>query len=177
MDITTAAIQIKPEALAPRLRTSRLPALPWRDPHSVPQDQLAEFIGTLREACALNPENADMRTCLGIAYAMNYDVYRSMDALEEARLIEPDNFFAQLKYSELLFRLKIIDRAEEETSAALGLAGNSWELSIARRQLSEIRQLRRKGLTPPRWTHSLKTSAIGILLSLLGIACMYVVWK
>ena len=85
MDITTAAIQIKPEALAPRLRTSRLPALPWRDPHSVPQEQLEEFIGRLREACALNPENADMRTCLGIAYATNYDVYRSMDALEEAR--------------------------------------------------------------------------------------------
>jgi tetratricopeptide (TPR) repeat protein len=177
MDITTAATHTKPEALGPRLRTSRLAALPWRDPHSVPQDQLAEFIGRLREACALNPENADMRTCLGIAYAMNYEVYRSMDALEEARLIEPDNFFAQLKYSELLFRLKIIDRAEAETSAALGLAGNSWELSIARRQLSEIRQLRRKGLTSPRWTHSLKAPALGILLSLLGIACMYMVWR
>jgi tetratricopeptide (TPR) repeat protein len=174
---TITAIQVKPEALAPRLKPSRLPALPWRDPHSVPPEKLAEFIASLTEACALNPENADMRTCLGIACAMNYDVYRSMDALEDARRIEPDNFFAQLKYSELLFRLKIIDRAEEETSAALNLAGSNWELALARRQLSQIRQLRRKGLTRPLWTKSLKAPAIGFLLLLLGIASMYMVWK
>jgi tetratricopeptide (TPR) repeat protein len=177
MATTTTAIQIRPEELAPFLKPSRLPALPWRDPHSVPPEQLAKFIASLTDACALYPENADMRTCLGIAYAMNYDVYRSMDALEDARRIEPNNFFAQLKYSELLFRLKIIDRAEDETSTALDLAGNNWELSLARRQLSEIRQLRRKGLTRPRWTKSLKAPAIGFLLSLLGIAWMYMVWK
>jgi tetratricopeptide (TPR) repeat protein len=177
MATTTTMIQIRPEALAPRLRPGRLPALPWRDPHSVSPEQLAEFIRTLREACALNPDNADMRTCLGIAYAMNYDVYRSMDALEEARRIEPDNFFAQLKYAELLFRLKIMDCAEAETSTALSLAGNNWELSLARRQLLEIRQLRRKGLTRPFWTKSLKAPAIGFLVLLLGISWMYMVWK
>jgi tetratricopeptide (TPR) repeat protein len=177
MATTTTTIQIRPEALAPRLRPSRLPVLPWRDPHSVPPEKLAEFIASLTEACAINPENADMRTCLGIAHAMNYDVYRSMDALEEARRIEPNNYFAQLKYAELLFRLKIIDRAEEETSAALDLAGNNWELSLARRQLSEIRKLKRKGLTRPHWAKSLKAPAISILLLLLGVSWLYLVWK
>lgn len=177
MTASTTAIQLKPEALASPLRPSRMPAVPWRDPHSVPAEKLAEFIASLTETCAHNPENADMHTCLGIAHAMNYDVYRSMDALEEARRIEPANFFAQIKYAELLFRLKIIDRAEEETSAALGLAGNNWELSLARRQLSEIRQLRRKGLMRPSWTKSLKAPAIAFLLSLLGIVCAYLVWK
>jgi len=177
MATTTTAIQARPEDLVPRLRPSRLPTLPWRDPHSVPPEKLAEFISSLTEASARNPENADVRTCLGIAHAMNYDVYRSMDALEDARRIEPDNFFAQLKYAELLFRLKIIDRAEEETAVALDLAGNGWELSLARRQLSEIRQLRRKGLTRPHWTKSLKTPAIGFLVLLLGISWVYMVWK
>ena len=173
----TTAIQIKPGALAPSSRPSRLPALPWRDPHSVPPEKLAEFIVSLREACVQNPDNADMRTCLGMAYAMNYDVYHSMDALEEARRIEPENFFAQLKYSELLYRLRIVDRADEETLRALDLAGSGWELSLARRQLSEIRQLRRKGLTRPRWTKSLKAPAIAFLLLLLGLSWMYIVWK
>ena len=176
MGATTSAIQVRTEAL-PLARPSRLPALPWRDPHSVPPEKLAEFIASLSQACVENPENADLHTCLGIAHAMNYDVYHSMDALEEARRIQPDNFFAQLKYAELLFRLRIIDRAEEETSAALNLAGNNWELSVARRQLSEIRQLRRKGLTRPLWTKSLKASGIAFLLLLLGITCMYLVWK
>lgn len=177
MDATTTAIQLRPEALAPRFRSRRLPTLPWRDPHSVPPEQLAEFIASLKEACAKNPDNADLRTCLGIAYAMNYEVYPSMDALEEARRIEPDNFFAQLKYSELLFRLRIIDRAEQETIAALNLAGNNWEMSLVRKQLSEVRQLKHKGMTRPRWTKSLKAPAIGFLLLLVGISWMYMVWK
>src|SRR5271166_524188 len=164
-------------ALSPIQRPSRLPVLPWRDPHSVPPEKLAEFIASLREACTKNPHNADLRTCLGIAYAMNYEVYPSMDALEEARRIEPDNFFAQLKYSELLFRLRVIDRAEEETTKALALAGNHWELSLARRQLSELRQHRRKGLARPPWTRSLKASAIGFLFLLLGISWMFMAWK
>jgi hypothetical protein len=108
---------------------------------------------------------------------MNYDVYRSMDALEEARRIQPDNFFAQLKYSELLFRLRVIDRAEQETGVALHLAGNNWELSLARRQLFEIRQLRRKGLARPVWTKSIKAHAIGFLLLLLGASWIYTFWK
>jgi tetratricopeptide (TPR) repeat protein len=177
MATTTAAIQIKPEEMAPGLRPSRLPALPWRDPHSVPPEQLAEFIASLAEACAKNPESADLHTFLGIAHAMNLDIYRSIDALEEARRIEPENFLAQLKYSELLFRLRVIDRAEEETAAALALATNNWEMSLARRQLSEIRQRRRKGLTRPLWASSLKAPAIAFLLMLVGITCMYMVWK
>jgi len=177
MNVTRTAIQIRPETLAPHWRPSRLPVLPWRDPHSVPPEKLAEFIASLREACTKNPHNADLRTCLGIAYAMNYEVYPSMDALEEARRIEPDNFFAQLKYSELLFRLRVIDRAEEETLTALNLAGNNWEMSLARKQLSEIRRLKHKGMTRPRWTKSLKASAIACLFLLLGISWMYMVWK
>ncbi len=177
MATVKAVLQVGPVEMAPAWRPSRLPALPWRDPHSVPPEKLADFIASLSKACAENPENADLHTCLGIAHAMNHDVYPSMDALETARRIEPDNFFAQLKYSELLFRLKVIDRAEEETAAALGLAGNGWELSLARRQLSEIRQLRRKGLTRPAWTKSLRAPAIGFLLLLLGGFSIYMVWK
>jgi tetratricopeptide (TPR) repeat protein len=174
---TNTAIQIRPTTLAPPLRPSRLPTFPWRDPHSVPPEKLAEFIASLTEACALNPENADMRTCLGIAHAMNYDVYQSIDALEEARRIAPDNFFAQLKYSELFFRLRIIDRAEEETSAALALAGKNWEISLARRQLSEIRQAKRKGLARPCLTKSLRAPALAFLILLLGVSWMYILGK
>jgi hypothetical protein len=175
--ITTTTIQPKQDSLAFPLRPSRLPALPWRDPHSVPPEKLAAFIVSLNEACIEHPENADLRTCLGIAHAMNYDVYQSMDALEQARSLEPQNFFAQLKYSELLYRLRILERAEKETIHSLDLAGNGWELSLARKQLSEIRKLNRKGLTPPKWTKSLKSSMIAFLLLLSGVSLLFMVWK
>jgi hypothetical protein len=70
-----------------------------------------------------------------MAYAMKYEVYKSMDALEPAVEVEPAHFFAQLKYAELQYRLRALIRAEQETIKALDLATNSWELSLARKQL------------------------------------------
>ena len=108
---------------------------------------------------------------------MNYDVYRSMDALEGARRIEPGNFLAQFKYAELYYRLRALDRAEAETMDALELAGTSWELSLARRQLLEIRRLRREGTQKPAWTKSLKVPTIGFVVLLVAISCLFMVWK
>ncbi len=101
---TTTTLQPRPGTLVPGQRPNPLPAIPWRDPHSVPPEKLAEFITALQQACVDNPDNADLHTCLGMAHAMNYDVYRSMDALEGARRIEPENFLAQFKYAELYYR-------------------------------------------------------------------------
>ena len=46
---------------------------------------------------------------------MNYDVDKSMDSLEEAVALDPDNFWAQFKYAELHYRLRVLNKAEEET--------------------------------------------------------------
>src|SRR5437870_3592873 len=123
----------------------RLPPVPWLDPHTVSPADLAQYIQTLEAACEQNPRSADLRTCLGMAYAMNYDVYKSMDALELAVSVEPTHFFAQIKYAELHYRLRALIVAEHETLKALDLAANSWERSLARKQLQEIRRLMRDG--------------------------------
>ena len=173
----TTILQPRPGTLVPGQRPNPLPAIPWRDPHSVPPEKLAEFIAALQQACAENPDNADLHTCLGMAHAMNYDVYRSMDALEAARRIEPVNFLAQFKYAELYYRIRALDRAEAETTRALELAGTSWELSIARRQLSEIRRLRREGTQKPTWSKSLKLPVIGFVALLMAISWFFMARK
>jgi len=174
---TTTTLQTRPGTLVPSQPPSLLPAIPWRDPHSVPPEKLAEFIVALQQACAENPDNAHLHTSLGMAHAMNYDVYRSMDALEGARRIEPGNFLAQFKYAELYYRLRALDKAEAETVRALELAGTSWELSLARRQLSEIRRLRREGTQKPTWSKSLTVPTIGFVVLLVAISCLFMVWK
>jgi hypothetical protein len=156
---------------------NRLPAFPWRDPSSVPPEKLAELISSLEDACRQNPAHAGLRTFLGMAYAMNYDVPKSMEALEDACRINRESFFAQLKYSELLFRLRIVNRAEEETARALELASTGWELSLARKQLVEIRRLKRKGAARPIWSKSLLAPSIGFAFILLAVAFLYTVWK
>ena len=145
----------------------RLPAVPWRDPHTVAPEDLAGIIQALETACEQNPRSADLRTCLGMAYAMDYRVYQSMDALELAVQLEPGHFFAQFKYAELHYRLRILIRAEQETLKALELAGNAWELSLARKQLQEIRRLMREGTQKPEWSKSLTIPSLFLLAMII----------
>lgn len=155
---------------------ARVPSVPWRDPHTISPDQLAECIRNLEVACELNPRSADLRTCLGMAYAMNYEVYKSFDALELARELEPVNFFAQLKYGELHYRLRALVRAEQETIAALDLASNTWEVALARKQLQEIRKLMREGTQKPEWTKPL-TAPAAWFVAMVVLLCVMVVCR
>ncbi len=177
MDALNTVLSPQTEQSLPAVASPRLPEVAWRDLQSVQPEQLEELIASLKQACLQNPASVALQTCLGMAYAMNYDVYRSMDALEEARRIDPANFLAQLKYAELLFRLRVIDRAEEETRRALELACKPWELSAARRQLSEIRRLKREGFVRGGWMHSLKMPAVGFVILLFLVSCAYLAAK
>ena len=159
-----------------RLPQPGLPSLPWRDPHSVPKEELTAFIARLEQACLDSPQSADLRTCLGMARAMNFDVYRSMDALEEARAIDPTSFWAQMKYAELHYRLRALIRAEEETMKAIELAENVWQLGIARRQLQEIRRLYRESARRVHWTKPLTVPAL-VLTVMFVVVFVAMSWK
>jgi hypothetical protein len=154
----------------------RLPPVPWRDPHTVSPADLRTYIQQLELACEQNPQSADLRTCLGMAHAMNYDVYKSMDALELAVTLEPDNFWAQLKYAELHYRLRALIVAERETLQAMDLAVNNWELSLARKMLQEIRRLMRDGTQKPEWTKPLARPA-WVLMGMMVVFSLMVAFR
>ena len=163
-----------PQSLTPARRS--LPALPWRDPKTAPPREVAAYIDRLEQACVANPESADLRTCLGMAYAVNHDVYKCMDALETATTIDPGHFWAQLKYGELHYRLRTLQRAEEETLKAVNLADTPWQLSIARRQLQEVRSLRRQSVRDVAWTKPLTTPAL-VLSGMMVLIFAVMLWK
>jgi cytochrome c-type biogenesis protein CcmH/NrfG len=151
----------------------RIPAVPWRDPHTVSPESLAGYIQSLERACLEDPRSAGVRTCLGMAYAMNFQVYKSMDALEAAVAAEPDHFYAQFKYAELHYRLRALIKAEKETERALELAETQWEFTLARRQLQEIRTLMRAGTQKPEWTKSLRMPVL-VLMAMAVVLCLMV---
>jgi tetratricopeptide (TPR) repeat protein len=155
------------------LQPARL-LIPWRDPHTVSPARLGEHIAALEQACREQPRSADLRTVLGMAYAMNYDVYRSMDALEEAVRLDGSHFFAQFKYAELLYRIRTLRRAEEETLKALELADNTWQLSMARAQLKDIRHMLRKGHERPALTRAFASPPLVAVLAsvVIGLALL-----
>src|SRR5579872_1871295 len=110
-----------------------------------------------------------------MAYAMNYDAYKSMDALEAACQINPISFWAQFKYAELHYRLRALTKSEEETRRALELATNSLEVSLARKQLQEIRRLLREGTVKPALARSLAVPALA-LAAMFATACLMAAW-
>ena len=173
--MSTALVAQTTTRLVPQAPSS-LPPVPWRDPHSVAPEDLNAYIARLEQACLDNPQSADLRTALGIAHAVNVDVYKSMDALEEARAIDPDNFWAQLKYAELHYRLRALNKAEEEARRAADLAQNPIQLAMARKQMKDIRDLKHTCVRNVEWTKPLTVPA---LLFSAGIVAMFVVmlWK
>ena len=154
----------------------QIPVVPWRDPHTVSPEELSGYIARLEQACVVQPASADLRTCLGMAYAMNYDVYKSMDALESATSLDPSHFWAQLKYAELLYRLRVLTRAEQETRRAADLAASPFQLAIARQQMKEIRTLQHTSVRNVEWTKPLTVPAI-VLSAMLALIFVVMMWK
>jgi len=137
---------------------------------------LVAYIQHLEALCLDNPQSADLRTSLGIAYAVNYDVYKSIDALEAAIAVDPGHFWAQLKYGELQYRLRALQRAEEETARAVEIAETPWQLAMARKQLLEIRSLIKQSVRNVTWNKPLTAPAL--VLSAMMVAMFAVMmWK
>jgi tetratricopeptide (TPR) repeat protein len=157
-----------------RHRGEQAPPVPWRDPHTVSSTDLVEYISQLETACLHNPQSADLRTCLGMAYAVNYDIDKSMEALEMATSVDPTHFWAQLKYAELHYRLRILRTAETETQKAVDLAQNAWQLGVAREQLQNIRRLNRESGRNIDWNPRLtKPSLVVSALVLVVLVLMF----
>jgi hypothetical protein len=153
-----------------------LPPVPWRDVHNVSSGELTAYIQQLEQACLDNPRSADLRTCLGMAHAVNYDVYKSMDALEDARAVDPENFWAQIKYAELHYRLRALNKAEEETRRAMDLAANPLQLAVARRQMKDIRELKHSAVRNVHWTKPLTVPTL-VFSAMVAAVFVIMMWR
>lgn len=173
--MSTALVPGSTNRLAPAT-PAKLPPVPWRDVHSVSPGELTAYIQQLEQACLDNPRSAELRTCLGMAHAVNYDVYKSMDALEDARTVDPENFWAQLKYAELHYRLRALNAAEAETKRAGQLAGNPLQLAMARKLMSEIRTLKHGCVRNVHWTKPLTVPALLFSAAIVGLFVV-MLWK
>jgi tetratricopeptide (TPR) repeat protein len=110
-----------------------------------------------------------------MVHAVNYDAYKSLDALRAALDIDPNHFFAQHKLAELWYRLRALPKAEEEALRALNLASNAGEFQMARAQLQEIRRLIHNSYTRPTWNKPMRGPAL-MIAAALSIAGACALW-
>jgi hypothetical protein len=155
---------------------SFLPVVPWRDPYTVSPAELSHYIQRLEQACLEQPYSADLRTCLGMAYAVNFDVYKSLDALEAATSLDRNHFWAQLKLAELYYRIRALTRAEDETLKAATLATNPLQLAMARKQLQEIRKLQHECVRNVTFDKPLIAPTL-VFLGMMVVISVVMLWK
>jgi len=118
----------------------------FRDPRVLEPAERAQLVAQLRTAVELNPHVAELRVLLGMALCVDLQVQQAMEQLSIAVEQSPDSFIARLKYGELLMRLRICQRAAEETHKAAQLATNAAQSEMARRQAATIRTMLREGV-------------------------------
>ena len=94
--------------------------------------------------------------------------------LDGCRALE--SFWASLKYAELHYRLRALNRAEDLTIMALNLATNGWQLSLARKQLQEVRTLKRNSIRNLSWKMPIAGPVLALSATLLAVAIAFM-WR
>jgi predicted Zn-dependent protease len=118
----------------------------FRDPYILTKAERTELVEELNYLVATLPNLPELRVLLGMTLCVDNNAQTALEVLRTAATMAPDNFLAQLKFGELLMRLRICDQAAEHTRLAALLAANPVQAELARRQAATIRTMGREGV-------------------------------
>jgi tetratricopeptide (TPR) repeat protein len=121
------------------------------------------------------PQFADGHVALGIAYAVRAKVYPSLDHLELAAKLEPENFYAHFKLGQLFFKLRVPQRGYEAMSRALDCASTLAERRLVAQMLREEKQREKTAYRRPWWNKPFSQVALlaGASLMVALIAALF----
>ena len=133
--------------------------------------EVREAAGCFDRAIELAPDFADAHIGLGIACAVDSQIYAALDHLEKAVELEPENFFAHFKLGQLHFSLRVPQKGYEEMSRALACTTSRQERRLVAHLLREERQRERNGIMRPCWNKPFSRAAllIGLGMGLVAI--------
>lgn len=132
-----------------------------------------EAIVKLKEAVALAPQYSNGHVGLGIAYAMDSQIYAALDHFEKAAEADPSNFYAHFKMAQFQFKLRVPRKGYENAQRALRCASNIEEKKLVAQILKEERQREASGVRRPTWDRPFSKAWVGVGLALLVAACLY----
>jgi hypothetical protein len=118
----------------------------FRDPRVLEAPERKNLVAQLHAALERAPHVAEVRVLYGMALCVDLQAQEAMEQLRTAAEQAPNCFIARLKYGELLMRMRICDKAADETHQAAVLALNPAQSELARRQAATIRTMQREGI-------------------------------
>jgi tetratricopeptide (TPR) repeat protein len=132
----------------------------------------AEAVELFSRAVELAPHFPEARICLGLAYALTYNIYPAIDQLETAGQLDPQNFAAHFSLAQLNFKLRIPQKGYEAARQALKCVSTLEQRKILTELLKEERARERNGIARP-WFNT-PFSKTGLYLAGGGLAAAIV---
>ncbi len=132
----------------------------------------AQAVELLTRAVELAPHFPEARICLGLAYALTYNIYPAIDQLEMAGQLDPQNFAAHFSLAQLNFKLRIPQKGYEAARHALKCVSTIEQRKMLTALLKEERARERNGIARP-WFNT-PFSKTGLYLAGGGLAAAIV---
>jgi len=111
--------------------------------------QPAEAVELFTRTVELAPYFPEARICLGLAYALTYNIYSAIDSLEVAGEMDPENFAAHYTLAQLNFKLRIPQKGYEAAQKALKSISTLEQRKMLTALLKEERAREHNGIARP----------------------------
>lgn len=163
-----------------RRRGLDVPAAAWhhfregveRLNYGEPESALVAFQRALEQS----PNMPGAHIGVGVAHALCSDIYPAIDHLQHAIELEPANFQAHFKLSQLYFKLRIPLKGYEQAKVALQCAMTVPERQLIAQLLREERAREHNGIARP-WlnrTFGRPAFVVGVMVAVLALGSLIV---
>ncbi len=128
----------------------------WLDKgkEALERSHLSEAIESLRLATEADPHSIQAYLYLGIALAMDSQVYEAIDSFEAALALSPKDFMVNLKLAELYFRLCVPDKGHKHLVTAMEASSTPQERQLVRTVLSQEAERGKRRIDRPTFGKS-----------------------
>jgi tetratricopeptide (TPR) repeat protein len=132
----------------------------------------AEAVELLTRTVELAPNFPEARICLGLAYALTFNIYSAFDQLEKAGELDPESFAAHFTLAKLNFKMRIPQKGYEAATQALKCVTTLEQRKMLTELLKEERARERNGIARP-WFNK-PYSRTGLFITGSGLAAAIV---
>lgn len=120
-----------------------------RGKEALDRGQLSEGIENLRHAVEADPDSIEAYLYLGIALAVDAQIYEAIDAFEAALALSPTDFMVNLKLADLYFRLSVPEKGRKYLRTAIEASSTPQERELVRALMSQEAEREKRRIDRP----------------------------
>ncbi len=120
-----------------------------RGKEALDRGQLSGAIESLRRATEADCRSTEAYLYLGIALAVNAQVYEAIDAFEAALALSPTDFMVNLKLADLYFRLSVPEKGHKHLRTAMETSSTPQERELVRGLKSQEAEREKRRIDRP----------------------------